>query len=96
MESIYYIGLDVHKKTIAYCIKTVRGEIGVTAGHRDLQTTGWKNPEPTQSDGRRTETGEALCDLKHFSDSWWYPEADQKMRGKYALVVPLDVFLMGN
>ncbi len=25
MESIYYIGLDVHKKTIAYCIKTVSG-----------------------------------------------------------------------
>jgi transposase len=27
MESIYYIGLDVHKKTIAYCIKTVSGQI---------------------------------------------------------------------
>jgi transposase len=27
MESIYYIGLDVHKKTIAYCIKTVTGKI---------------------------------------------------------------------
>ncbi len=26
MESIYYVGLDVHKKTIAYCIKTVAGE----------------------------------------------------------------------
>ena len=26
MESIYYIGLDVHKKTIAYCIKTVAGK----------------------------------------------------------------------
>ena len=25
MESIHYIGLDVHKKTIAYCIKTVDG-----------------------------------------------------------------------
>ena len=25
MESIHYIGLDVHKKTIAYCIKTVNG-----------------------------------------------------------------------
>ncbi|MGV1099031.1 hypothetical protein ACUUL3_06415 [Thiovibrio sp. JS02] len=25
MESIYYIGLDVHKKTIAYCIKTANG-----------------------------------------------------------------------
>ena len=27
MESIYYIGLDVHKKSIAYCIKTVTGKI---------------------------------------------------------------------
>ncbi len=26
MESIHYIGLDVHKKTIAYCIKTVSGK----------------------------------------------------------------------
>lgn len=26
MESIHYIGLDVHKKTIAYCIKTVTGK----------------------------------------------------------------------
>lgn len=27
MESIYYIGLDVHKKTIAYCIKAVDGKL---------------------------------------------------------------------
>ena len=27
MESIYYIGLDVHKKSITYCIKTVTGGI---------------------------------------------------------------------
>jgi len=27
METIYYIGLDVHKKTIAYCIKTVTGKL---------------------------------------------------------------------
>ncbi|WP_029910397.1 IS110 family transposase [Pelobacter seleniigenes] len=26
MESIYYIGLDVHKKTIAFCIKTLSGK----------------------------------------------------------------------
>ena len=26
MESIHYIGLDVHKKTIVYCIKTIAGE----------------------------------------------------------------------
>ncbi|WP_321530657.1 transposase [uncultured Desulfuromonas sp.] len=27
MESIYYIGLDVHKKSIAYCIKTESGKL---------------------------------------------------------------------
>lgn len=27
METVYYIGLDVHKKTIAYCIKTITGKL---------------------------------------------------------------------
>jgi transposase len=27
MESIHYIGLDVHKKTISYCIKAVNGKV---------------------------------------------------------------------
>lgn len=38
MESIHYIGLDVHKKTIAYCIKTVSGKIvrqGVVSAERN-------------------------------------------------------------
>ena len=26
MEELYYIGLDIHKKTIAYCIKTKAGK----------------------------------------------------------------------
>ena len=37
MESIHYIGLDVHKKTIAYCIKTVGGKTvrhGVVSAER--------------------------------------------------------------
>jgi len=37
MESIHYIGLDVHKKTIAYCIKTVNGttvQQGVVSAER--------------------------------------------------------------
>lgn len=37
MESIYYIGLDVHKKTIAYCIKTADGtkvRQGIVAAER--------------------------------------------------------------
>ena len=27
MDSMYYIGLDVHKKTISYCIKNVSGQV---------------------------------------------------------------------
>jgi len=41
MESIYYIGLDVHKKSIAYCIKDVTGGVVcqgmMKAGRRALQ-----------------------------------------------------------
>jgi hypothetical protein len=27
MESMYYVGLDVHKKTISYCVKDGSGRI---------------------------------------------------------------------
>ena len=27
METMYYIGLDVHKKKISYCVKDVRSRI---------------------------------------------------------------------
>ena len=27
MDSMYYIGLDVHKKTISYCIKDASGQV---------------------------------------------------------------------
>ena len=27
MNAIYYIGLDIHKKVIAYCIKRIDGEL---------------------------------------------------------------------
>jgi len=27
MEQMYYIGLDVHKKKISYCVKDVSGQI---------------------------------------------------------------------
>lgn len=38
MASIYYVGLDVHKKTIAFCIKTVGGEMvrqGIVSAERN-------------------------------------------------------------
>ena len=40
MDTIYYIGLDIHKKVIAYCIKTKEGAIllsrakSMQTGHR--------------------------------------------------------------
>jgi transposase len=37
MNAIHYIGLDVHKKTISYCIKTAAGQIvkeGTVAAER--------------------------------------------------------------
>jgi len=41
MESIYYIGLDVHKKSIAYCIKSVTGQVvrhgGISADRKALR-----------------------------------------------------------
>ena len=41
METIYYIGLDVHKKTIAYCIKSIDGKTMrqgvVCTGRNDLR-----------------------------------------------------------
>ncbi|HEY5673159.1 MAG TPA: IS110 family transposase [Malonomonas sp.] len=51
MKSIHFIGLDVHKKMIAYCIKTISGQIvqqGQVSSNRkalrkwlDEQTTPW-------------------------------------------------------
>jgi len=37
MNAIYYIGLDIHKKTIAYCIKRIDGTLirqGTVAAER--------------------------------------------------------------
>ena len=43
MNVIHYIGLDVHKKTISYCIKTAAGQIvkeGTLAAERSV-LRGW-------------------------------------------------------
>lgn len=48
MESIHYVGLDVHKKTIACCIKTVNGEVvrqGTAAAERKA-LQGWVKELP--------------------------------------------------
>jgi hypothetical protein len=33
MKEVYYIGLDIHKKIIAYCIKTASGVITPAIKH---------------------------------------------------------------
>jgi len=48
MEIIHYVGLDVHKKTIAYCIKTVSGQTvrqGVVSAERKALQQ-WLNELP--------------------------------------------------
>ena len=48
MNAIYYIGLDIHKKTIAYCIKRIDGELvrqgTVSAERKALQQ--WQSELP--------------------------------------------------
>lgn len=48
MESIHYVGLDVHKKTIAYCIKTISGEVvrQGTVGAERKALQGWVKELP--------------------------------------------------
>ncbi len=49
MDSVYYLGLDVHKKTISYCLKSAAGKIvcegSVKAKREDL--TAWVKQLPT-------------------------------------------------
>ena len=38
MDSVYYLGLDVHKKTISYCLKQADGRVlreGSVAARRE-------------------------------------------------------------
>ena len=50
MESMYYIGLDVHKKTISYCVKDgsgpvlQEGKIGATRGELDSSMKTFLSP----------------------------------------------------
>lgn len=52
MESIYYIGLDVHKKTIVYCVKTASGKIArhgsIKASRQALEQWMMELPGPWQ------------------------------------------------
>jgi hypothetical protein len=55
MEPMYYIGLDVHKRTICYCVKDSRGAIhsegSLSATRFDLDRWMKTLPQPWGSDG---------------------------------------------
>ena len=40
MDIVYYIGLDVHKKTISYCVKDASGQIHRKA-RSEQRDTSW-------------------------------------------------------
>ena len=45
MASMYYIGLDVHKKTISYCVKDAGGHVqaeGTIRRRASIWTAGWQ------------------------------------------------------
>jgi transposase len=50
MDSVYYVGLDVHKKTISYCVKLADGRIvkegGVATKRRELRPWVEQLPKP--------------------------------------------------
>ena len=52
MQSMYYIGLDVHKKTISYCVKDGSGRIHSPDGADEEQ-------DRCFADGSRSELQQA-------------------------------------
>ena len=50
---MYYMGLDVHKKTISYCVKDAggricqEGKVGATRGELDIQPPSFFGPQRT-------------------------------------------------
>ena len=50
MQSMYYVGLDVHKKTISYCVKdssgSIHGEGSISATRSDLDRWMKTLPQP--------------------------------------------------
>jgi hypothetical protein len=50
MQSMYYVGLDVHKKTISYCVKDVSGLIHLEGTFPPLEIAFcWLNPSISRS-----------------------------------------------
>ena len=41
METMYYIGLDVHKKTISYCVKDASGHVYAEGSRTRFDADRW-------------------------------------------------------
>jgi len=62
METMYYIGLDVHKRTISYCVKTVASIAAVHGCGRVLST----GPAQNVWQGSYLRSPSAVCRV-HFT-----------------------------
>ena len=68
MNAIHYIGLDVHKKTISYCIKTAAGQIveeGTLAAERSVLRSWAGSLEQPWHGAMEATTFSASTDLRH-------------------------------
>ena len=59
MQTMYYIGLDVHKRTISYCVKDGSGRIHAEGTIPDTRGEGPENLHPRSSEAR----WESFCPL---------------------------------
>jgi hypothetical protein len=69
MNVIHYIGLDVHKKTISYCIKTAAGQIlqeGTLVAERSVLRS-WAASLPQPWHGAMEATIFSACYLSWMS-----------------------------
>ncbi len=59
MQTMYYIGLDVHKRTISYCVKdgsgTIHAEVAIPATRFDLDRWMKTLPQPWTAATEATE-----------------------------------------
>ena len=65
MDSLYYLGLDVHKKSIGYCLKAADGQIvyegKVAALRTEMPVRGRQLPMSPVPFGAWRVTGRVVC-----------------------------------
>ena len=70
---MYYIGVDVHKKTISYCVKDASGQVHqegkIGATRRELD--GWIKTLPQPRTVAMEAGGEPLADVQILQIQQW-------------------------